>query len=97
MADVSALNNKKRSYEILQSNLQNIVSKLDKAIDYLKEPITNMSKAYLINSSAADKSRINNVIENLKNIRSNIKNIVLSNINYKINNIQQDIYNAEEE
>ena len=91
MNDLNSMLSDKRKYKNLKSNINLIISELNKAIENLEIPYNKISNLYNINSSSIDNGKISSVRQDLINRRNYLKNIVLVQINKEINELDNNI------
>lgn len=91
MNDLNSMLSDKRKYKNLKSNINLIISELNKAIENLEIPSNKIGNSYNINSSSIDNGKISSVRQDLINRRNYLKNIVLVQINKEINELDNNI------
>ena len=91
MNDLNSMLSDKRKYKNLKSNINLIVSELNKAIENLEISSNKIGNSYSINSSSIDNGKISSVRQDLINRRNYLKNIVLVQINKEINELDNNI------
>jgi len=86
----------KRKYENLKVDVNNIISKLNRAIECLSVPAEKIKNAYIIDSVSVDNGKLNTVRQNLINKRDYLSNNVLYSIRREIEEISNEINNRIE-
>ena len=91
MDDLSIMLSNQRKYKNLRSNINLVISNLNKAIENLEIPSDRIDNYYNIDSMSVDQGKLKVFRQDLINRRNYLKNIVLVEINKELNDLSNSI------
>ena len=91
MDDISVMLSDQRKYRNLKSNINSIISNLNRAIENLETPSDRIDNYYSIDSISIDKGKLKELRQDLINRRNYLKNIVLVEISKELNELSNNI------